>query len=92
MGMVLIECSTSVLEVAKAALVNAGGKLHGVFQDIARDVFWLKAEMPSCSEVAEGACIPVVSASIDEASGGPVLRVGDERNLGSSFCLVQEVK
>jgi len=92
MGLVLIECSAGLLEVAKAALVNAGGTLHGVFQDIARDVLWLKAEMPSCKEVAEGAGIPVVSASIDEMSGGPVLRIGDERNLEQSFRLVQEVK
>ena len=92
MGMVLIECSAGLLDVAKAALANAGGILHGVFQDIARDAFWLKAEIASCAKVADGACIPVVAALIEETAAGPVLRVGDERDFGPPFHLVQEVK
>jgi hypothetical protein len=92
MGMVLIECSSGLIDVAKAALANAGGKLHGVFQDIGYDVFWLKAELPSCAKIAEGARIPVVAAFINEADGAPVLSVSHELNMGPSFRLVQEVK
>jgi hypothetical protein len=90
MGLVLIECSAEMLEVAKAALANKGGTLHGVFEDIARDAFWLKAEIASCAEIAEGACIPVAVALIEQTAAGPVLSVGDTRDV--SFRLVQEVK
>jgi hypothetical protein len=81
-----------MLNVAKAALTNAGGTLVGVFEDIQRDALWLKAEIPSCSNVAEGACIPVVLAIIDEACGSPMLRISGEANSKLSFRLVTEVK
>ena len=90
MGLVFIECSSEMLGIAKAALANTGGALHGVFQDIARDVFWLKAEIASCAKVAEGACIPVTVALIEETASGPVLSIGDTYDV--SFRLVQEVK
>ena len=92
MRICLIECASSVVDLAKPAITNAGGIIHGIFQDVAYDLFWIKTEIASCDEVSEGSRIPVVSASIEEVNGNPVLRVGTERDLECSFRLVQEVK